>query len=143
MRVTQGCFSFLPDLSDEQITAQVQYALDRGWPLSVEFTDDPHPRNTYWEMWGLPMFDLHDAAGVLYEVGECRKAYPDRYIRVSAYDSRHGRQTTALSFLVNRPATEPGYRLDRQEASDRQIRYTTHPYAAGRPAGRRYADPWP
>ena len=25
---------------------------------SVEFTDDPHPRNVYWEMWGLPMFDL-------------------------------------------------------------------------------------
>jgi len=25
---------------------------------------------------------------------------------VSAYDSRHGRQTTALSFLVNRPPRE-------------------------------------
>ena len=23
MRITQGCFSFLPDLTDEQITAQV------------------------------------------------------------------------------------------------------------------------
>ena len=47
------------------------------------------------------------------------------------------------SFLVNRPATEPGFRLGRQEASDRQIRYTTHSYATDRPAGRRYADPWP
>ena len=143
MRLTQGTFSHLPDLTDDEIKAQVQYALDRGWPLSVEFTDDPHPRNTYWEMWGLPMFDLHDAAGVLFEVSECRKAYPERYIRVNAYDAAKGRQTIALSFLVNRPATEPGFRLDRQEASDRQIRYTTHSYAAGRPAGRRYADPWP
>ena len=25
MRITQGCFSFLPDLTDEQISAQVQY----------------------------------------------------------------------------------------------------------------------
>ena len=65
MRITQGTFSFLPDFTDEEITAQINYALDNGWPLSVEFTDDPHPRNVYWEMWGLPMFDLKDAAGVL------------------------------------------------------------------------------
>ena len=26
-RVTQGQFSFLPDLTDEQITAQIKYAL--------------------------------------------------------------------------------------------------------------------
>jgi ribulose-bisphosphate carboxylase small chain len=143
MRITQGTFSHLTDLTDDEIRAQVQYALDHGWPLSVEFTDDPHPRNTYWEMWGLPMFDLHDAAGVLFEVSECRKAYPEYYIRVNAYDAAKGRQTTALSFLVNRPASEPGFRLDRQEASDRQIRYTTRSYATDRPAGRRYPDPWP
>ena len=93
----------------------MQYALDHDWPMSVEFTDDPHPRNTYWEMWGLPMFDLRDAAGVMHEISECRKAYPGRYIRVSAYDASKGRQTTALSFIVNRPADEPGFRLDRQE----------------------------
>ena len=138
MRITQGTFSYLPDLTDEEISLQIQYALDHGWPLSVEFTDDPHPRNNYWDMWGLPMFDLHDAAGVLYEVNECRKAYPDRYIRVNAYDARFGRQTTALAFLVNRPADEPGFRLDRQETADRQIRYTMRPYATDRPAGTRY-----
>ena len=25
---------------------------EHGWALSVEYTDDPHPRNTYWEMCG-------------------------------------------------------------------------------------------
>ena len=80
MRVTQGTFSFLPDLTDEQIRAQIEYALSRGWALSVEYTDDPHPRNTYWEMWGKPMFDLKDAAGVLAEVQACRHAFPNHYI---------------------------------------------------------------
>jgi ribulose-bisphosphate carboxylase small chain len=141
MRITQGTFSYLPDLTDEEISLQIRYALDNGWPLSVEFTDDPHPRNSYWDMWGLPMFDLHDAAGVLYEVNECRKAYPDRYIRVNAYDARFGRQTTALAFIVNRPADEPGFRLDRQERADRQISYTTRAYATDRPAGMRYGPP--
>ena len=65
MRITQGTFSFLPDLTDEQITRQVQYCIDQGWAVNIEFTDDPHPRNTYWDMWAIPMFDIPDAAGVM------------------------------------------------------------------------------
>ncbi len=65
MRITQGTFSYLPDLSDEQIAAQIQYALDNGWAISIEHTGDPHPRNAYWEMHGLPMFDVRDAAAVM------------------------------------------------------------------------------
>ena len=103
MRITQGAFSFLPDLTDEQVTAQIQFALDNGWAVSVESTDDPGPRNNYWDMWGLPMFDLTDARAALREVTECRRAFPARHIRVSAYDARPSRQTTALSFIVHRP----------------------------------------
>ena len=41
-----------------------------------------------------------------------------------------------FSFIVNRPAKdEPGFRLERQEASGRNIRYTTRSYAADRPEG--------
>jgi ribulose-bisphosphate carboxylase small chain len=138
MRITQGTFSYLPDLTDDEIRAQVQYAVDHGWAVAVEFTDDPHPRNVLWEMWGMPMFGIADAAAAMLEVSECRVAYPGHYIRVSAYDASLGRQTTALSFIVNRPATEPGFRLDRQEAADRRIRYSLHPYAAEQPAGERY-----
>ena len=138
MRVTQGTFSFLTDFTDEEITAQVQYCLDNDWPISIEFTDDPHPRNTYWEMWGLPMFDLKDPAGVLLEVTACRLTYPEHYIKVIGYDRSYGRQTTALSFIVNRPSDEPGFRLERQEVGDRQIKYTVHPYALDRPKNKRY-----
>jgi ribulose-bisphosphate carboxylase small chain len=143
MRITQGAFSYLPELTDEEIASQLGYALRQGWALSVEFTGDPHPRNHYWDMWGLPEFDLPEmgtaAAGVLHEINECRRAHPDRYIRVCAYDSRQHRQTVALSFLVNRPADEPGFRLDRQEGPDRRLRYTIHPYALDRPPGTRYS----
>ena len=138
MRITQGTFSYLPDFTDEEITAQINYALNNEWPLSVEFTDDPHPRNVYWEMWGLPMFDLKDAAGVMLEVNACRSAYPNAYVRLNAYDARRGRQTTAFSFIVQRPAEEPGFRLDRTEGSDRRIGYTTFSYATQQPPGHRY-----
>jgi ribulose-bisphosphate carboxylase small chain len=140
MRITQGTFSYLPDFTDAEITLQIQYCLDNAWPLSVEFTDDPHPRNNLWEMWGLPMFDLKDAAGVLLEINACRNAYPNHYIKLNAYDATLGRQTTALSFIVNRPQNEPGFRLERQESTDRAIRYTTYAYATAQPVGDRYQD---
>jgi ribulose-bisphosphate carboxylase small chain len=124
MRITQGTFSFLPDLSTDEIKAQVQYCLDNDWPISVEYTDDPHPRNTYWEMWGLPMFDLKDAAAIMLEVEACRRAFPNHYVRVNGYDRSLGRATTALSFIVNRPDPEPELRLERTETADRQIHYT-------------------
>ena len=101
MRVTQGAFSFVPDLSDEQIAKQVKYCLDNGWAVNVEYTDDPHPRNTYWEMWGQPMFDLKDAAGVMLEVNACRKAFPNHYVRVSAFDGTRGVESVRLSFRMS------------------------------------------
>lgn len=137
-RITQGQFSFLPELSDDEITAQVQYGLDKGYAWSVEYTDDPHPRNTYWEMFGMPMFDLRDAAGVVAEMNECRRAFPNHYVRLMAFDSTRGVESIAMSFIVNRPPLEPGFALARQEASGRTMRYTTRGYAADRPEMERY-----
>ena len=136
-RVTQGQFSFLPDLSDEQILAQLKYALEQGWAVNVEYTDDPHPRNTYWEMFGMPMFDLKDPAGALMEIGSCRKTFPDHYIRVTAFDARRGWETPRMSFIVNRPQHEPGFRLQRQEGAGRTIHYSIHAYATDKPSGER------
>jgi ribulose-bisphosphate carboxylase small chain len=138
MRITQGTFSFLPDLTDAEIRAQVEYALGKGWALSVEHTDDPHPRNTYWEMWGAPMFDIRDAAGVLLELTACRKAFPREYIKVNAFDSTKGVESMQLSFIVQRPAEEPGFKLGRQEGPGRTIHYTLSPYSSDKPEGSRY-----
>lgn len=137
-RLTQGQFSFLPDLTDAQITAQIKYALNHGWAVSVEYTDDPHPRNTYWEMFGMPMFDLKDPAGILLEINNCRKTFPGHYIRVTAFDSSQGWETPRMSYLVNRPKQEPGFGLVRQEAEGRHIRYTIHSYATDKPEAERY-----
>ncbi len=138
MRLTQGTFSFLPDLTDDQIRAQVEYCLTQGWALSIEYTDDPHPRNTYWEMFGQPMFDLHDAAGVMAEVASARATFAGQYIKLNAFDSTRGVESVRLSFIVNRPAREPGFALTREEAAGRSIRYTIRSYAVERPEGERY-----
>lgn len=123
MRITQGCFSFLPDLTDRQISAQVEYCLNNGWSIGIEYTDDPHPRNTYWEMFGHPMFDLVDPKGVMMELEECRKAHPETYIRLNAFDASAGFETVRMSFIVGRPTVEPKLRLTRREEGGRRIAY--------------------
>jgi ribulose-bisphosphate carboxylase small chain len=137
-RLTQGQFSYLPDLTDKQISAQIDYALSQGYACSVEYTDDPHPRNTYWEMYGNPMFDVKDAAGVLMEINDCRKTFPNHYVRVNAFDSTRGWETPRMSFIVNRPKKEPGFGLAREEGAGRQIHYRISSYATDKPEGERY-----
>ena len=137
-RITQGQFSFLPDLTDAEITMQVEYGLKKGFAWSIEYTDDPHPRNTYWEMYGMPMFDLTDPAGVLMDLNACRKTFPSHYIRLMAFDSTRGIESIAMSMIVNRPANEPGFRLHRQEVEGRSMRYTIQGYGLDRPEGERY-----
>ena len=137
-RLTQGQFSYLPELTDKQISAQIEYALGKNWAIGIEYTYDPHPRNTYWEMYGNPMFDLKDASAILTEINACRKTFPNHYIRVTAFDATQGVESVQMSYIVNRPKTEPGFGLTRQEIGGRQIQYTVHSYATDKPEGERY-----
>ena len=139
MRLTQGAFSFLPDLTDEQIKLQVEYCISNGWSINIEWTDDPHPRNVYWELWGLPLFDIKDPAAVMYELAECRKANTTGYIKMNGFDASIGTESCVMSFIVQRPTYEPGFYLSRQEHSGRMIRYTINSYSTqGKPSGERY-----
>ena len=69
------------------------------------------------------------------ELAKCRKAYGDRYIRLSAFDASPGWESIRLSFIVNRPTQEPGFRLIRQEGEGRNVRYTTRGLCYGAARG--------
>jgi len=139
VRLTQGCFSFLPDLTDEQIEKQVAYAINKGYAMNVEWTDDPHPRNSYWELWGLPLFDIKDPAAVMFELAECRKLNPAGYIKLQAFDASRGIESCVLSFIATRPANEPGFYLSRTEDVGRFQKYSITSYSVNAaPAGSRY-----
>jgi ribulose-bisphosphate carboxylase small chain len=124
VRLTQGAFSFLPDLTDAQIKGQVDYCIANGWAINIEWTDDPHPRNTYWELWGLPLFDIKDPAAIMYELAECRKANTTGYIKMNAFDASIGTESCVHSFIVQRPKYEPGFFVQRTETKGRNMQYT-------------------
>nr|YP_009398655.1 ribulose-1,5-bisphosphate carboxylase/oxygenase small subunit [Kuetzingia canaliculata]ARW67841.1 ribulose-1,5-bisphosphate carboxylase/oxygenase small subunit [Kuetzingia canaliculata] len=139
MRLTQGTFSFLPDLTDEQIKSQLSYAIAQNWAINIEYTDDPHPRNNYWELWGLPLFGIKDPATIMYEITSCRNQHSGAYIKVNAFDNTRGIESCVLSFIINRPAYEPGFELVRTEDIGRNQKYCFRSYAtSSKPEGSRY-----
>jgi ribulose-bisphosphate carboxylase small chain len=139
MRLTQGAFSFLPDLSDEQIVKQIQYAINKGYAISIEYTDDPHPRNSYWDMWGLPLFGIKDAAAIMFEINAARKANPNKYVKINGFDNSRNVESCVLSFIVQRPnSNEPGFALTRTDTTNRCVQYTVTSYSCQRPEGSRY-----
>nr|QCI05171.1 ribulose-1,5-bisphosphate carboxylase/oxygenase small subunit [Centroceras clavulatum] len=138
MRLTQGTFSFLPDLTDEQINKQIEYAIKNNWAINIEYTEDPHPRNNYWELWGLPLFDVPDTKAVMTEVQSCRKQHSGQYIKVNAFDNTRGTESCVLSFIINRPSYEPGFELIRSEDIGRNQKYSFRSYATAKPEGSRY-----
>ena len=144
MRITQGTFSFLEDLTDEEIEAQIRYALQNGWAIMVEYTDDPHPRNSYWDMWNQPEFDLtpDESDVAMRDVHACRagvsRTTTSRWSATTARSDARLRGSASSS--TGRPQ-EPGFRLERQDKADRQMRYTIHPYATQDPVGRSLRQP--
>ena len=95
-----GTFSYLPPLTSEEITRQVEYMLARGWACSIEHVEPARAMDTYWYLWKLPMFGEQSSAAVMAEVVECRQAHPGDHIRLIGYDAR--RQTRGLAFVVHR-----------------------------------------
>lgn len=137
--ITQGTFSQLPQFDDSDIEAQLRYAIGQGWAISIEMTDEPHPRNLFWDLWGLPMFDLTDPRAALDEIHECCEAFPRHYVKVNAFDARKGRETIALSFVVQRPpGDEPGFQLERGHGPGRTTHHALTAYSTRRPHGDRY-----
>ena len=115
-------FSFLPPLSDAEISKQVQYLLNNGWTPCIEFEDEAHAYadghgwsnldssinagyydNRYWVMWKLPMYGCTNTDEVLAECKACKAAFPNCYVRVAGFDNI--KQVQCASFLVARPPT--------------------------------------
>lgn len=93
--------SYLPPLSDVQISKQIQYILTQGFFPAIEFNETSNPEDNYWTMWKLPMFDSKSPQEVLSEVQACRSAYPNCFIRVVGFDNI--RQCQTAMFIVHRP----------------------------------------
>ncbi|KAM7268827.1 hypothetical protein ACFE04_010993 [Oxalis oulophora] len=115
--------SYLPPLSEDSIAKEIDYMMKNEWVPCLEFSDmnlfmgkisvgyvfrensnmPGYYDGRYWTMWKLPMFGCTDSSQVLNEMHECRKAYPNAYIRCLAFDNKH--QTQCMAFIIQKPTT--------------------------------------
>uniref|UniRef100_UPI001C95C8E3 ribulose bisphosphate carboxylase small subunit n=1 Tax=Klebsiella pneumoniae TaxID=573 RepID=UPI001C95C8E3 len=108
--------SYLPPLSNESLLKEIQYLLNKGWVPCLEFElehgfvyrenarSPGYYDGRYWTMWKLPMFGCSDPTQVVNELEECKKEYPNAFIRIIGFDS--SRQVQCVSFIAYKP---PGY----------------------------------
>lgn len=94
-------FSYLPELTTEEVGAQIRSIVGRDLVVGIELTERPDPYDHYWTLWKLPFFEIDDPDVVLTELEACRRVHPDAYIKVSGYDPV--RQGQVVSFVVHRP----------------------------------------
>jgi ribulose-bisphosphate carboxylase small chain len=136
-RITQGQFSFLPDLTDEEITLQIEYGL-QGLRLERRVHRRPAPAQHL--LGDVRHADVRPAGRGRRADGteELPQDLPQPLHPLMAFDSTRGVESIAMSFIVNRPANEPGFGLVRQEINGRSMRYTVHSYATDKPEAQRY-----
>merc|ERR1711975_1163 len=107
------CLSYLPPLSDADISKQVDYLVGNGWSPCIEFASQEEAdtnqlffagpalyENRYWTMWKLPMFGCQSGDEVLKEIEECQKEYPGYRVRVVGFD--RVRQVQMAGFIVRK-----------------------------------------
>ena len=79
--------SYLPPLTDEQIRAEVEFIVSKGWNPAIEHTEPENAFGYYWYMWKLPMFGETDVDRVLAEAAACHRAHPDNHVRLIGFDN--------------------------------------------------------
>jgi ribulose-bisphosphate carboxylase small chain len=91
-----GTFSYLPEMTPEQLRKQIAYVVARGWTAAVEHAEPGHAAGSYWYMWKLPMFGEASVERILAEAEACHRAHPGHHVRLIGYDSARQTQGTAL-----------------------------------------------
>ncbi|RCV18576.1 hypothetical protein SEVIR_3G319300v4 [Setaria viridis] len=104
--------SYLPPLSTDEVLKQIDYLIRKNWIPCLEFskigfvyrensTSPCYYDGRYWTMWKLPMFGCTEATQVYAEFEECKKAYPDCYIRIIGFDNI--KQVQCVMFIAYKP----------------------------------------
>ncbi len=89
-------FSYLPEMTEEQLRKQVEYIVKQGWNPAVEHTEPENAFGHYWYMWKLPLFGETDVDRIIGEVQACSKAHPNDHVRLIGYDNYAQSQGTSM-----------------------------------------------
>lgn len=93
-------FSYLPEMTPEQIREQIAYIVSKGWNPGIEHCEPENAFQNYWYMWKLPMFGETDVDRILDECAACHKAHPNNHVRLMGFDNYA--QSAGASMVIYR-----------------------------------------
>lgn len=93
-------FSYLPEMSDENIKSQIQYIIDQGWVPAIEHTEPNNVDGHYWYLWKLPMFGELEVDKILAAAKTCHRIHPTDHIRLVGYDNQ--KQSIGTTMVIFR-----------------------------------------
>ena len=137
MRITQGTFSFLPDLTDEQIATQIAYAQRNGWAVNIDTPTTRIPGIPTGSCGASRCSTSRTRRLCMYELAECRKVFKGRaYIRLVGVRQHLGlgkRPATRSSSIVRKKSRASRWNVRKSMAVRSATR--TRAYATDKPAG--------
>lgn len=101
--MTNEAMSFLPPLSPEEVTRQVEHILQQGYVPMIEYAEAPSPDEYYWRLWPLPKQDERTVQWVISQLDACRRRYSYAYVKLTAYDTKQSRVVN--SFIAYLPSS--------------------------------------
>lgn len=93
-------FSYLPEMTTDNIKKQVSYIVGKGWNPAIEHTEPANAFDHYWYMWKLPMFGETNVDKILAEAEACHKAHPNNHVRLVGFDN--AAQSQGASMVIFR-----------------------------------------
>jgi len=125
-------FSYLPPLTDAEISRQVDYLVMKGFTPCIEFEDAStayaqrtsgidssavagYYDNRYWSMWKLPMFGATSGDAVLREIKLCKSKFPNAFVRLAGFDA--SRQVQVVGMIVGRPSGSQSLPVNERQVS--------------------------
>ena len=95
--------SFLPALTSEELTTQVEHMLLQGHLPIIEYFEGPSRHDQYWRLWPLPKRDERSVQWVVAQLDACRRRYPYAHVKLTAYAQLNS--SIANSFIAYLPSS--------------------------------------
>src|SRR3569832_2850405 len=78
-------FSYLPEMTKEQIRKLVEYIVSKGWNPAVEHVEPENAFDHYWYMWKLPMFGETNVDTFLVVAVVCLLVFSKNHVRLVCF----------------------------------------------------------
>jgi len=89
----------------ERIQAQLQHCARLGWTILIEHVQREGFAESFWGRWATPVCETVEGEQALNDLSDCCRAFPDHFVRCTAYEGDRMNAPVRLTMLVQAPGS--------------------------------------